>query len=91
MRSPDTTHKKQSMHVKIVPSIGTYLPKKSMTASFFVPDGTLIAVKLLKFSKTTNRGKAILLALCLGLFPLFKHCKIFNKNTNVQSTRGHQV
>ncbi len=45
----------------------------------------------LKFNKTTNRGKAILLALCPWLFPLIKHCKRFNKNTNVQSTRGRQV
>ncbi len=46
-RSPDTTHKKQSTHVKIVPTMGMYLPKKSTTASFFVPAGTLIVVKLL--------------------------------------------
>jgi hypothetical protein len=47
MRPTDTTHKKQSMHVKVVPAMGTYLPKKSMNISFFVPAETLIAVKLL--------------------------------------------
>jgi hypothetical protein len=46
-RLQDTTHKKQSMHVKIVPTMGTYLPKKSTTASFFVPARTIIAVKLI--------------------------------------------
>jgi hypothetical protein len=33
--------------MKIVPPMGAYLPKKSMTASFFVPAGTLIAVNSL--------------------------------------------
>ncbi len=41
MRLPDTTHKKQSKHVKIVPAMGAYLPKKSMTASFLFPRGPL--------------------------------------------------
>jgi hypothetical protein len=30
------------MHVKIVPAMGTCLAKKSTTASFFIPAGTLI-------------------------------------------------
>jgi hypothetical protein len=47
MRSPVTTHEKQSMHVKIVPAMGTYLTKKSTTITIFVPAGTLIVVKLL--------------------------------------------
>ncbi len=33
--------------MRIVPEMGTYLPKKSTATSFFVPAGTLIAVKLL--------------------------------------------
>ncbi len=46
--------------------------------------------QLLECNKTTNRGKAILLVLCSWLFPLFKHCKRFNKNTNIKSTRGRK-
>jgi hypothetical protein len=33
--------------MKLITAVGTYLPKKSMTASFLVPAGSLIAVKLL--------------------------------------------